>query len=267
MISIFLILKEQIAHLGLIFNLAIYEVKSKYQMHYLGFLWQVLNPLVQVGVYWLVFGLGVRQGAPIGEIPFILFLLSGLVPWFFISPTIMQGSNSIYSKVNLVSKMKFPVSVLPSITIVSNTINLFIMLVILQIVFILHGINAGIYLLQLPYYLISMFMFIYAFTLLSSTISALIRDFQLLVQSLMRMLFFLTPIFWSIDSFPETYQRFIELNPFTYIINGFRDTFLGSGWFYEDWVYMFYFWSFTLLVLFLGSILHNNFKYKFVDYL
>lgn len=267
MITIYSILKEQVTHLGLIFRLALYEIKSNYQMHYLGILWQLLNPLIQVGVYWFVFGLGVRQGAPIGDTPFIVYLLSGLIPWFFINQTITKGSNSIYSKVNLVSKMKFPVSILPSITIVSNVFNFVIMLVIFQFILFLYSINAGIYLLQLPYYLFSMVLFIYAFTLLSSTISALVRDFQLMVQSLMRMLFFLTPIFWSMDSFPDEFQRLIELNPFTYIINGFRDTFLGNGWFYEDWIYMFYFWSFTLLILFLGSMLHNNFKNKFVDYL
>ncbi|MFS0674935.1 ABC transporter permease [Ornithinibacillus sp. 179-J 7C1 HS] len=267
MITIYSILKEQLTHSGLIFRLAFYEVKSKYQMHYLGILWQFLNPLIQVAVYWFVFGVGLRQSENIGDIPFIIYLLIGLIPWFFISSTITQGSNSIYSKVNLVSKMKFPVSILPSITIISNMFNFIIMLIILQLILMLYDINSGIYLLQLPYYLFSMFIFVFAFTLLSSTISALIRDYQLLVQSLMRMLFFLTPIFWSLDSFPNNYQRIIELNPFTYIINGLRATFLAEGWFYEDWIYMVYFWSLTLVILFIGSILHNNFKNKFIDYL
>lgn len=267
MITVYSILKEQITHFILIFRLAIYEVKSKYQMHYLGILWQLINPLIQVGVYWFVFGVGLRQGTPVRDIPFIVYLLLGLIPWFFISSSITQGSNSIYSKVNLVSKMKFPVSILPSISIVSNAFNFVVMLVILQIILSLYGINSGIYLYQLPYYLICMFVFIFAFTLFSSTVSALIRDYQLIIQALMRMLFFLTPIFWSLDSFPKEYHRIIELNPFTYIISGFRDTFLGTEWFYEDWVYMFYFWSLTLVILFVGSILHNNFKNKFVDYL
>ncbi|WP_042143703.1 ABC transporter permease [Paucisalibacillus sp. EB02] len=267
MIYIFSILKEQFTHVGLIFRLALYDIKSKYQMHYLGVLWQLFNPLVQVGVYWFVFGIGLRNGAPIGNTPYIVYLLLGLVPWFFVSPTIVQGSNSIYSKVNLVSKMKFPVSILPSITIISNAFNFVVMLIILVIILVLYDINSGVYLLQLPYYMFCLLMFVFAFTLLSSTVSVLIRDFQLLIQSLMKMLFFLTPIFWSLDSFPKEFQRIIELNPFTYLINGFRDTFLGTGWFYKDLVYMFYFWSFTLVLLFIGSILHNNFKNKFVDYL
>ena len=267
MFTVIKIFREQLAHIPLMFNLALYEIKSKYQMHYLGIVWQILNPLIQVSAYWFVFGVGLRQGAPVGNTPFIVYLLLGLVPWFFISPTIVQGSNSIYSKVNLVSKMKFPVSVLPTITIISNGINFIIMLLILVGVLFIYQINAGIYLLQLPYYMLCLFIFLYAFTLFSSTISALVRDFQLLIQSLMRLLFFLTPIFWVMDSFPKQFHPLLQLNPFTYIIEGFRDSFLARGWFYENWQYMFYFWAFTLLVLFIGSIIHDKFKDKFIDYL
>ncbi|MBX0357738.1 ABC transporter permease [Halobacillus sp. Nhm2S1] len=261
------IMKEQLINFPLILRLALFDIKGKYQMHYLGILWQIINPMIQVGVYWFVFGVGLRQGGAVGDTPFIVYLLLGIVPWFFISPSIVQGSNSIYSKVNLVSKMNFPVSVLPSITILGNAVNFAFMMMLLYIVLFAHGIYGGVSLIQLPYYLLCMLTFMYAFTLFSSTISAIIRDYQLLVQSVMRMLFFVTPIFWSMDSFPEKLQTVIKLNPFAYIVNGFRDTFLGSGWFYEDWRYMLYFWSITILVLLVGSILHENFKSKFVDYL
>ncbi|MGV2622797.1 UNVERIFIED_CONTAM: ABC transporter permease [Halobacillus marinus] len=261
------IMKEQLVNFPLILRLAIFEIKGKYQMHYLGILWQIINPMIQVGVYWFVFGVGLRQGGAVEGTPFLVYLLLGIVPWFFISPSIVQGSNSIYSKVNLVSKMNFPVSVLPSITILGNAVNFMFMLVLLFIILLVYGIFSGVYLIQLPYYLLCMFTFMYAFTLLSSTISALVRDYQLLVQSVMRMLFFVTPIFWSMDSFPEGLQTFIKLNPFAYIINGFRETFLGTGWFFEDGRYMLYFWSITLLILLIGSALHENFKSKFVDYL
>ncbi|EQB38122.1 hypothetical protein M948_05985 [Virgibacillus sp. CM-4] len=267
MTVVFKVLRDQITYFPLILRLAIYEIKSKYQMHYLGVLWQIINPLMQVSVYWFIFGVGIRNGEPVGNIPFFIWLLIGLIPWFFISPSIVQGSNSVYSKVNLVSKMKFPVSILPSITIISNTFNFLIMLVLLCIVLFLYDIHMSMYILQLPYYLLCIVALLYATTILCSTISVLIRDFQLLIQSVMRMMFFLTPILWSVSEFPEQLQSIIELNPFAYIVNGFRDSLLSTGWFFEDIRYMFYFWSFTLLVLLIGSILHGNFKNKFVDYL
>jgi teichoic acid transport system permease protein len=264
---VFNILKEQVQHFPLIIRLSSYDIKSKYQMHYLGILWQLINPAFQVLIYWFVFGLGLRAGKPVGEIPYFIWILIGLIPWFFISPTLVQGSNSIYSRVNLVSKMKFPVSVLPTITLVGNSVTFFIMLLILGAILFLNHINPGIYLLQLPYYLFSLFALLFSIVLLCSTISAIIRDFQLVLQSVVRMLFFLTPILWDISHFSSTIQSILKLNPFLYIINGFRDTFLSQGWFYEDLVYMFYFWATTALILFIGALLHENFKNKFVDYL
>ena len=94
--------------------------------------------------------------------------------------------------------MKFPVSVLPTITIIGNTFNFLIMLVIIGNYCFFYGIEFGIYLLQLPYYLLCMYAFLFSSQYFTSTISALVRDFQLLVQSTMRLLFLLTPIFWSI---------------------------------------------------------------------
>ncbi|MBC5635722.1 ABC transporter permease [Ornithinibacillus sp. BX22] len=267
MISVFSILKEQVIHFPLIFRLAFYEIKSKYQMHYLGIIWQFLNPFIQVCVYWFIFGIGLRQGESVGDIPYIIWLLTGLIPWFFISPSVVQGANSIYSKVNLVSKMKFPVSILPTITIISNSLNLIVMLAIFGIVAWYYNISLSLHIVQLPYYMLCLYVFLFALTLLSSTISALIRDFQLLIQSIMRLLFFLTPILWSIDRFPEQYQTILKLNPFAYIINGFRNSILEGNWFFNERRYMFYFWSLTLLILFIGSILHERFKNKFVDYL
>ncbi|SDK13705.1 ABC transporter permease [Sediminibacillus albus] len=261
------IINQQLFHFPLIIRLALYETKSKYQMHFLGVLWQFINPLLQVAVYWFVFGVGIRNGIPVEGTPFFIWLLMGLVPWFFISPTIVQGSNSIYSKINLVSKMKFPVSILPSITIVSNIFGFLITVIILGIVMFIYRIPVSIYALQLPYYLVCLFLLLYSITLFTSTISALIRDFQLLIQTLMRLLFFMTPILWSIEEFPGRFHTLIELNPFAYIVNGFRESLLSGSWFYEDWRYTIYFWSFTLLILFVGSLLHENYKNKFVDYL
>ncbi|TLS38680.1 ABC transporter permease [Pseudalkalibacillus caeni] len=263
----FQVLKEQFTNLHLIFRLALYEVKSRYQLHYLGVFWQFLNPAIQVGVYWFVFGLGIRGGEPIGDVPFFVWLVAGLIPWLFISPSIIQGSNSVYTKVNLVSKMKFPISVLPTITIVSNAFNFLIMLLVIGLILFIYHINPGMYLLQLPYYLLGLFAFLFSFTLLCSSISTIIRDFQMVLQSVMRMMMYLTPILWNMDKLPETLVTVLKLNPVFYLIVGFRSTFLGTAWFFENMVYTGYFWSATLFILLIGSVIHLKFRDKFVDYL
>ncbi|OAS88215.1 MULTISPECIES: ABC transporter permease [Metabacillus] len=261
------VIKEQFSNMHLIFRLAAYETKSKNQMNYLGVLWQILNPVLQVAIYWFVFGLGIRQGTPVGDTPFFVWFLIGLIPWFFISPSIVQGSNSVYAKINVVSKMKFPVSVLPTITIVSNAFNFIIMMLVLGAILVLYQIQPGLYMIQLPYFLISLFIFLFAFTLLCSTISIIIRDFQVAIQSVMRIMFFLLPVLWDTNRLDPLYQTILKINPVYYIIEGFRDTLLGRKWFFEDLNYTIYFWSITFLILIIGASIHVKFRDKFVDYL
>ncbi|MEH7328562.1 ABC transporter permease, partial [Priestia megaterium] len=186
-------MKEQSSNFHLILRLARYDMKGKYQLHYLGAVWQFLTPVIQVLLYWLVFGIGIRGGAPVHGVPFFAWLMVGLIPWFFISPSILQGSNSVYARVSLVSKMKFPVSILPTVTIISNSFQLIVMLVVLAFIFIVYGINPGLHILQLPYYLVSLFVFLFAVTLLGSTISTIVRDFQQALQAIMRMMVYLLP--------------------------------------------------------------------------
>lgn len=261
------VLKEQYTYFHLILRMATYDVKSTYSMHYLGVIWQILNPAVQIAAYWFVFGIGIRGGEPVGDVPFFVWLVVGLIPWFFISASVTQGSDSVYKKINLVSKMKFPVSVLPTITIVKNSYNFFALLGILFLIVYANGINPGWYLLQLPYYLFATFAFLFAATILCSTISVIVRDFQTAVNSFMRMFFFLTPVLWDASSLDSHLLAALKLNPFYYLVDGFRNTLIRDTWFFEDLALTFYFWSFTLLILFVGVFMHLKFRNKFVDYL
>ncbi|MFJ8260582.1 ABC transporter permease [Rummeliibacillus sp. NPDC094406] len=261
------VLKEQFLHLNLIFRLSLYEEKGKYTMHYLGALWQILNPFIQIGVYWLIFGLGIRKGSPVDGTPFFLWLIIGLVPWLYISRTITQASNSVFAKVNLVSKMHFPVSVLPTIKIVGNSISLIPMLIITIGIALLYGIFSGAYLIQLIYYLICLYFLLFAITLLLSTLTTIIRDVQMMVQSIVRLLMFFLPIVWNVHNFPDFFVNILKLNPLFYIIEGFRFSILGGQWFFEDLPYTVYFWSLSILILTVGSFLHIKFRNKFVDYL
>ncbi|ARP44274.1 ABC transporter permease [Geobacillus thermodenitrificans] len=261
------VIREQLNHIDLIFRLALFEAKGKYQTHYLGVLWNIIQPLLVILTYWLVFGLGIRGGSPVGDTPYFVWLIAGLIPWLFISPSIVRGANSVYAKISLVSKMNFPVSVLPAISIVGNMFDFLVMLLLQALILLVYRINPGLYVLQLPYYMICTFVFLYAFTLLFSTMSTIVRDVQSILQSAVRMMLYLLPILWDVHRLPEMVVTVLKLNPFFYIITGFRQTFLGEGWFFEDPIYTIYFWVTTLFFLYLGSTLHMKFRHKFVDYL
>src|SRR5699024_2030144 len=261
------ILREQKKHLSLILKMARYDTKSQFQMHYLGIVWPFLMPIIQVGVYWFIFGVGIRSRAPIGDTPFSVWLIAGLVPWFFITSSIIQVANSVYAKVSIVSRMKFPVSVLPSVSIASNGFNFIIMLLVGQIVMIINGVYPTLQIIQLVYYIFATLALVFSLALLFSTLSTVVRDFQNILQSAMRLLFFLTPILWDPSRLSDFYHNLLKLNPFYYLINGFRESFLSEGWFFYNITYGMYFWIFVGTTLLLGSYLHMKFRDRFIDYI
>ncbi|AUJ23989.1 ABC transporter permease [Virgibacillus dokdonensis] len=267
------VLQEQFQYRDLIFRMASFEIKAKYQIHYLGAIWQILNPSIQIAIYWFVFGLGIRGGNPVttklGEVPFFLWMLMGLIPWFFISPSIVGGSNSVHQKVSLVSKMKFPISLLPTTKLFVNSFQFITMLSLLFIVLFIYGIYPTLHWIQLVYYIGCLFIFLFSFALLSSTIATLVRDYQMLLQSMMRMLLYLSPILWDPngDRVPDWISNILKLNPFYYILTGIRSSFLGESWFFEDITYTIYFWLFTFALLYFGAKTHLKFRNNFMDYL
>jgi teichoic acid transport system permease protein len=262
--NIIQLFKEQYEHKDLIFRMAAFDSKSNYQSHYLGTLWQFIHPAIQIAIYWVVFGLGIRNGRPVDGVPFFIWLLAGLVPWFFIAPSIIQGANSIYQRLGLVSKMNFPVSILPSIKIVEASYQFFALVFILLIVVFGYGITPTLYTLQLIYYVFCMFFFLFSLSVLTSTISTLVRDFQTLLQSVMRVLLYLSPIIWVPSG---AIAQIMKLNPLYYIIEGFRDSLLSRQWFYDDPTYFLYFWVLNLTILYFGANIHMKFRKNFMDYL
>lgn len=264
---IFTIFKQQFLHLPVILRLSAYEVKSKYRKHYLGAVWQIMNPLLQIGFYWFVFGFGLRGGSPVGDTPFFLWLIAGFIPWFFIYYTVINASNIVYVKLNDLSKMSIPPSVLPTINIIEHAFSFLIMLVLTFIVLLINVEFAGVYLLQLIYYSICLLFLLFGFTLLSSTLVTIISGAQAIIQSGMRGMFFTLPIVWEVSVLPEFIYNILKLNPFFYIIDGFRASLLGGSWFYQDVTYAIYFWSVTLLVLLTASHFHMKYRHKLVDYL
>ncbi|MCM3029702.1 MULTISPECIES: ABC transporter permease [unclassified Niallia] len=272
MVSMFKVLKEQYDNFHLITRLAAYELKSANYNNYLGSLWELLNPAIQISIYWFLFGfVQERDQVQIpggGKYDFFPWMLAGITIWFFIYPSITHGSKSIYSRLRMVSRMNFPLSVIPSYVILSKLLPQLMLMLVTIILFQFMGIPISIYYLQIPYFLVATILFLFALSLVTSTISTIVRDFQMLIQSLMRVLLFITPILWPLRNFGETFNFIMKLNPFYYLIEGFRYSLLGEGWFLVEHAGLtFYFWVVLIILLLLGSYLHVRFRKHFIDFL
>ena len=263
------VLKEQIQNFYLIRRLSAYEMKSANSGNYLGILWEIINPMIQIAIYWFVFGFGIfRNRGAVDDHPFLPWLMAGIVVWFFVNPATTQASKSIYSRLNMVSKMSFPMSVIPSYVIFAKLYQHFMLLVVIIILLAFTGYYPTYYIVQLPYYIFATVALLVSFGLIISTLSTIIRDVHNMVQSLMKILFYLTPILWILDATEHpTITSIMKLNPLYYIVQGYRSALLGDSWYLVGhWEYTLYFWAVVIIFFLIGSSLHVRFRDRFVDF-
>jgi teichoic acid transport system permease protein len=262
------VIKEHIHNLYLIRRLSLFELKTENNNAYLGVLWEVLNPVIQIGIYWFVFGLGIRRGREVDHVPFLIWMLAGMVVWFFVNQATMQATRAIHTRLPIISKMSFPMSVVPTFVIVKNLYQHLILLAIVSIIFEFTGFPVSIYMVQIPYFMFALLALIIAFTLLTSTLSTMVRDVQQLVQSLLRVLLYFTPLLWPSDHLPGLFRRVMMLNPLDYVVEGYRASLLGTSWYEMVHIkYTMYFWFVVVMLFVIGSSLHMKFRDRLVDYL
>lgn len=271
--SALIVIREQIKHFYLVRRLSLYELKSQNRNNYLGMAWEILNPAIQILIYWFVFST-LREREPIEmngvEIPFFPWLLAGFFLWLFFYQSIIEGSKSIYSRLRMLSKMNFPMSVIPNFVIFSKFYVHLFMLVVAMIILQFMGYFINIYYLQFIYFIFAAFCLIYAISLITSTLSTIIRDVHMLLNSTLRMMLYLSGVLWPITllaDFP-TIMNLMQLNPLFYLIEGYRSAFFGMGWYFvEHWQYSLYFWGLVIVLFLFGSALHVRFRKHFIDYL
>ena len=248
-------------------RIARFDIKKENRNLYLGTLWKIISPLIQLGTFWLVFGIGIRGGEPVDGIPFLVWLLTGLVPWFFIRQGIASGALSISGKASLVFKIKYPISTVPVGAILICLYDSMIMLVILTIIYAFHGIFPNLHWLNLIYYIVYIFAFLVSLALVTSVIVQLAKDFGHLITSLLQLLFFLTPIFWQENNVPEWARMFFIVNPVRYVVNGYRYALLYGVNFYERPGLMIFFWSIVVLLFLAGCAMQRKYATRFVDWM
>lgn len=246
-------------------SMSLYNLLFQYNQTKLKLLWTFLNPLLQALTYWLAFYVGMRASSPVEGVSYLCWMLTGLMPWFFISGTMMTGLNSIISGAGIIKNMKFPISSIPVSTVLTEFITHLCYMVILVFVQLISGIRYGPLLGFVPYFMLCELVFLIGYTFLMSALTVFFRDLQKLVSSIVRLMFFLTPVCWSDKGTPMEYIQ--KWNPFAYILKGFRASMLNQDMaVFESWEHV-YFWGISILFLLFGIWVHKKLRPSFVDYL
>ncbi|NOU87933.1 ABC transporter permease [Paenibacillus sp. LMG 31460] len=262
-----LLIKEDVIRtIRLILNLSKTDFWSKYSGSIFGIFWGFFQPFMTVLVYWFVFQIGFKV-TPLNDVPFSLWLVFGLIPWFFFSEAFLGATNSFIDYSYLVKKVIFRISILPVIKVFSSFYIHFFFLFIMILLYFFYGLEFNLYNLQIIYYVISLIILVSSISIITSTIVVFFRDLSQIVSIFLQFSIWLTPIMWSENVVPDKFKLLFKLNPIYYIINGYRESFFSEIWFWQRPYQTIYFWMFILLSSSVGIWIFKKMKKHFSDVL
>lgn len=262
------IIKEHIEYRQQILKLAKADIVKTYRGAALGWSWAIIKPAVTIFVYWFTFTIGIKSGKPVNGFPYFLWLISGMIPWFYMGDMLSQGTDAIRKYSYLVTKMKFPVSTIPTFFSISKLIINLLLIVIMIIIFTCMGYPPDVYLLQLPIYIICMFAFFTVWGLFSSLLGAISKDFANLVKSFVTAVFWLSGILWNPETITISWvKKIMMVNPVTFLTNGVRNCFINKIWFFEQPKRFGYFCIILVIMLLLSLWAYRKLKKEIPDVL
>jgi len=205
---------------GLLATLTARELKARYRGSLLGFFWSLVNPLLLLGVYGVVFGLILDPARGGGVDPYFVFLVTGLFPWIWFSSSLLEGASSLLANAGLIRKAVFPAELLPAVSVAANLVHLLLALPIA-----VGAVLVGRYLghpvagwgaLALPGVILIELPLVAGLALGLAALTAHFKDVRDILTNFLTLLFFATPIIYPLDAVPEGWIRtLVRANPLT----------------------------------------------------
>jgi len=223
-------IKEILQWRELIFSLALRDLKAKYRQATGGFGWMLIRPLVQMLIFSFIFGVVFK--VKIDKYP--LFLLSGLFSWSFIHSSLDGAANSIINNANLIKKAYFPREIIPISVILGNLVNFLFSLLVLSLLSLLLKVQLSNAIIWLPIVILTQIILTLGIAFLVSSLNTCFREVQFIMDTLILVWFYATPIVYSFDmvkmALPANLAKLYLLNPATGIILSYQNIFVyGSS--------------------------------------
>lgn len=255
------------ARIRLIGSLAKNDFKSKYASSQLGVFWAFLRPIVMAGVYIFVFSV-IARSAPVAEgYPYAFWLLPGLIAWFVFSDGVTSGTTTLTEYSYLVKNVRFDITILPAVKVASAFIIHTFFIGLVFFLYLVWGLPLKWQMLQLPYYYLALFCITLALARIACSLQPFFKDLTQALEILLMVLMWASPVMWDVSMAPARFQLLFKLNPLYHIINGYRDSMMGTGWFWKEPWQMVYFWVITLGLDWLGRHEFKRLSVHFADML
>jgi lipopolysaccharide transport system permease protein len=251
--------REFFTYRALIQTLVMRDLKARYRGSALGLLWTLMNPLLHMAIYSLVFSIYLRTN--IERYP--AFLLCGLLPWICLSSSLLTGANAVVEGGSLLKKVFFPPQVLPMVTVMANFVNFLLGIPVLFVILLFFGVRLGWTLLALPPIMAIQFAFTLGLTLIISAASVRYRDIPHILGHLLTFWFFLSPIVYPVAHVPEQFRALLSFNPLTPFIVAYQDTLLYNK--APSWEALGAMFLMGASALFVGVLVFDRFRWSFAE--
>lgn len=248
------LMREMISRRKVNWDLSKADFKKRFVGSYFGIIWMFLQPVATVLVYFCVFQLGLKSTPPV-DAPYVLWLVPGIVPWFFFSEVLNSGTGCLSEYSYLVKKVVFPVEILPVIKLISCLFVHIIFTAIMMALFLCYGRLPMVSWIQIIYYMAAGAVYSLAFVYFTCSINVFFKDMAQIVGICLQFGMWLAPIMWSPTMFPGApawLEQLLKINPIYYLVTGFRDSMLTGDFFWERPMLSLYFWAVTIILFLAG---------------
>ncbi|OOM16516.1 ABC transporter permease [Clostridium saccharobutylicum] len=256
--------KETFLKLPIILRLSLEDFRKRFIASSFGFLWSFVQPAITSIVLWVVFSVGFRS-SNVKDVPFICWMLSGLVPWYYFSEALASASNSLLEYRFILKQMSFTPSIIPLVKIISSIFTHLIFVGIMVFVMLFNGMMPNLYWLQTLYYFMCMLIFILGLSWLTASIKVFFADIGELINVCLQIGMWFTPVLWNIEITSPDIQWIFKLNPLFYIVQGYRDSLIYKISIIQRCPSTAYFWGVTIIIVILGISVFSKLKRYFND--
>ena len=252
--------KELNAYQDLFYFLVWRDIKVLYAQTVLGFSWAILNPLVQIIIFSIIFGK--VANIPTDGIPYVLFSTVAIIPWTYMSESMSASSQSLVTGQNLLGKVYFPRIIFPLTSVLAKLVDFSISMMLVVAVMFYYQISPTWNLLYLPLLVLLMMIVPTGVGLWLSALAIRYRDVKFAMPFIIRMLIYSAPILYTASAIPEQYRFLYSLNPLVAVIEGYRACLLGMP---MPWEFILPGSLVAVLVLVFGAIYFRRMERVFVD--
>ena len=253
-----------------LFKLTLRQASMDFRRRYLGTLlggvWALISPLVTIALIYFVFTYGLKVDR-MGGVSFINWLVPGMLVWFFISESLLNGCTVLIENSHLVTKVVFPLHILPPTKIISSLPVHLILVAVMLPLLIKEGTGTPGTWWQLIYYLFCAGLLCTAINYITSACMVFIKDTQHILGVIVQILFWTTPIFWNPNILKGSRAEIILYSPFNYVVQGYRDALFNSVNFWDKPEKTIVFWVVTMALLGFGHFFFSQTRPHFADVL